>query len=592
MHPQSTTPLPSQACQLRPGRRAIFAGRVSSEDQKDWGYGLDTQQDDVVKFAQTNDWDLIIDPAYFGDESGRLPLHQRFIYQRILAACKAGKCDVVIYPRVDRIARRAYFGRQLIDELEATGVKVITTDLHVDTATPEGRMLQDFLLVQAEYGASSSIRNTGKGREKRLDTKKPWFTGKFYGYRYTRPSHADGVEGGVVKHEEDAQTINWMFQRRAEGASYERIAQELTAQGKPSPAGHKAWSQATVRNIIHNESYLGTGKWGKRKNVRSENGKRSSRKRHDDEKLWEMNFPRVVTDDLWRDAHAADTCQPVCRPAKNVYLLRERMLRCAEHGRTMTGTGSGKNDARYRCQRALGGDCVDRQIHSIPARALEDAVWEELLGYLAEPERGRRGVHELIAQREQAAAAEEAQIALLREREVQAQSKIDAALEIALTNELARKMLDAKVAAITEELEQTQREISQAEARLALARADIPPAEEVAEQCRRLSKGAQHLDDAGKREMFETVQLRVWVRGDEWWADGILPGLHLQGKVSARKRVQVESARGCVSDIHPLGFRLEGRIIRRGRGRKAPESLSVDGGVGQASNISVAPRAV
>ena len=79
---------------------------------------------------------------------------------------------------------------------------------------------------------------------------------------------------------------------------------------------------------------------------------------------------------------------------------------------------------------------------------------------------------------------------------------------------MAKDRARAKIAQIEEHLEQTRREIRQAEARLALARADIPAAEEVAEACRRLSKGAYYADAAAKRELFETVQLQVWVRGE------------------------------------------------------------------------------
>jgi chromosome segregation ATPase len=156
-------------------------------------------------------------------------------------------------------------------------------------------------------------------------------------------------------------------------------------------------------------------------------------------------------------------------------------------------------------------------------------------------------VRELIAQRRQAVAAEEAQIAALRQREAGAQAKIDAALEIALTSKTARERLDAKVAEIEAALEQTRREIRQAEARLALARVDIPAAEELAEACRRLSKGAEYADDQGRRDLFDAVQLQVWVKGDQFWADGILPGLRLEGTIATGRWVQHGSAVSCSS---------------------------------------------
>src|SRR5919199_5764809 len=145
MHQKCTTKH-EQESPWRPGRRAARMRRVSGEDQEDWGYGLDIQEDDIRRFAASHDWDLHDDYDYSGDESGRIPLHQRPIYQRALADARAGRFDVMIFGRINRIARRAYFGMQLIDELKHAGVRVITAGLLVDTDEPEGQYVQKIML--------------------------------------------------------------------------------------------------------------------------------------------------------------------------------------------------------------------------------------------------------------------------------------------------------------------------------------------------------------------------------------------------------------------------------------------------------------
>jgi site-specific DNA recombinase len=272
----------AEATALRPSRRLLFAGRVSDEDEEDKSYGLEIQEDDVRKFAHECDWDLILDPAYSGYESGRIPLEMRRIYQRIKRDARQSKFDAVCFGRINRIARRSYFSLQLIEELKEVGVEVLTADLRVDTTQPAGEYVRQIMIATAEFDASSILKNTSAGREKRLKTGKPWLAPRrMYGYRYTRPSAMGKNDGAVTKHDEEAHTIIWMFERRAANWSYDRIAAQLTADGKPSPAGLKAWSATTVRNIINNESYRGTGKWGRHKNTRTANGKRSSRLRHD-----------------------------------------------------------------------------------------------------------------------------------------------------------------------------------------------------------------------------------------------------------------------------------------------------------------------
>jgi hypothetical protein len=48
----------AEATMLRPGRRLLFAGRVSDEDDEDKSYGLEIQEDDVRAFARDGNWDL------------------------------------------------------------------------------------------------------------------------------------------------------------------------------------------------------------------------------------------------------------------------------------------------------------------------------------------------------------------------------------------------------------------------------------------------------------------------------------------------------------------------------------------------------
>jgi hypothetical protein len=134
----------------------------------------------------------------------------------------------------------------------------------------------------------------------------------------------------------------------------------------------------------------------------------------------------------------------------------------------------------------------------------------------------------------------------LRKQETQLQAQARAALDLGLVGKLACELLEAKLAETEREIETVRAQIRGAEARLALARADIPSEQQVAEICRQLSKGAYYADAKSKRELLEALQMKVWVHGEEWWTDGIVPGLHLVGTIQRSQRVQNTNAPGCV----------------------------------------------
>jgi hypothetical protein len=184
-----------------------------------------------------------------------------------------------------------------------------------------------------------------------------------------------------------------MFERSAEQVSCERIATELTADGIPTPAGHKVWNASTVYYILNNPAYLGTGKWGRRQNQRSANGKRSSRTRRDGTALADMDYPPIVSQELWDRAHAATHCVVASHARKGEYLLNRGMVRCAEHNRAMTGTLSGNGRPRYQCRQHLTEQCPHPRTHSVQGDSLEAVSGSRILTHLGALDQAQEGPH-------------------------------------------------------------------------------------------------------------------------------------------------------------------------------------------------------
>src|SRR5438874_1045679 len=93
---------------IPPTRRAAAYCRVSSDEQAEHGYSLDDQQHRIaarVTSMQAPAAPIVLRESYVDDGySGTTP--HRPALRRLLADAEAGRIDVVIFTKLDRLARR------------------------------------------------------------------------------------------------------------------------------------------------------------------------------------------------------------------------------------------------------------------------------------------------------------------------------------------------------------------------------------------------------------------------------------------------------------------------------------------------------
>lgn len=530
----STTTVP-----VRSGTRLAIVPRVSTADQEEYGTSLDKQREKLLLLGQIHDYTVHPDHDYSGDESGRIPLEQRPIMSRLLADARAQKFDAVAFFALDRMARRLKYMLQIWDALEEAGVTVLIVNPAIDTTTAVGRLIRNVLGAVAEFEVDTILERTQDGKKRKLARKEGWLTGVHYGYRYTKADRLHKVPGHISKHEGEAEQIVRMFTLRAQGWSYERIADLLTVEGIPTPRGATDWNYSTVRKIIMCRAYMGTGHWGRTVTTTSKRGKKSARIRRDGRAPIEITYPQIVSPALWEEANRLSLAGVQRqRTGPDRYLFGGGLVRCAEHGRGLYGTTNGSGHRRYRCV-CNWGPKAQRMAHSLPAQTLEDAVWADLMAFLADPARGRAGATRLIAEADQRAAAAAARCRELEEKLAAPDGEALELLRLARRGTYKQEWLDASLAEVTTEQESLRSELARAQAEEALARTAIPEAEELAHICQSLNGGAAYATAEERRALLDLLQVQVTVRGKDYQITGLIPELRVQGSL---ERVQASMA--------------------------------------------------
>jgi DNA invertase Pin-like site-specific DNA recombinase len=129
----------------RPLRAALYA-RVSTSNH---GQDVGLQLDELRQVAAQRGWlivDDFVDEGISGSEDHRPAL------DRMMAAAQAGRMDVVMVWKLDRLGRSLRNLLVLIESLSTAGVDLTSVrDPGIDTTSPTGRLLLQLLGCFAEY---------------------------------------------------------------------------------------------------------------------------------------------------------------------------------------------------------------------------------------------------------------------------------------------------------------------------------------------------------------------------------------------------------------------------------------------------------
>ena len=175
-------------------------------------------------------------------------------------------------------------------------------------------------------------------------------------------------EGGRRSHvlrgirEDEAAAVRRIFSMTAQGTGLRTIARTLDAEGVRSPRArpgrHHSWAPSSVRTVLFNTRYKSEVVWGRTKKRDAWGRRKESDRPASDWVVTNIQHLRVVSDELWANAHEALQSRQKAyafkrgapRPAgalASKYLLTG-MVECGVCGGTIVQTLNANKPA-YRC---------------------------------------------------------------------------------------------------------------------------------------------------------------------------------------------------------------------------------------------------
>lgn len=358
---------------LKRRMRCVVYTRKSSEEgleqeynsidaQRDAGHAYITSQHAEGWIAVTDDYD---DAAFSGGNMERPAL------RRLMTDIEAGKIDVVVIYKIDRLTRSLTDFSRMVEVFERYGVSFVSVTQQFNTTTSMGRLMLNILLSFAQFEREVTGERI---RDKITASKKRgmWMGG-------IPPLGYDVDNRRLVQNSKEAKLIRHIFQRFVELGSSATLVRELKLDGVTS----KAWTtqggkvregkpidKSLIYKLLNNRTYLGE-------------------LRHK-EQWYQAEHIAIIDVKLWGDAQAILASNGRVRGnttrATVPFLLKGLVF--GNDGRALSPWFTTKNGRRYRYylpQRDAKEYAGASGLPRLPAAQLESAVLEQLRAILRQP---------------------------------------------------------------------------------------------------------------------------------------------------------------------------------------------------------------
>jgi DNA invertase Pin-like site-specific DNA recombinase len=335
----------------------------SIDAQRDAGHAYIASQRAEGWIPVADDYD---DPAFSGGNMERPAL------RRLMADIEAGKIDVVVIYKIDRLTRSLADFSKMVEVFERYGVSFVSVTQQFNTTTSMGRLMLNILLSFAQFEREVTGERI---RDKIAASKRKgmWMGG-------VPPLGYDVANRRLVANEQEAKLIRHIFRRFVELGSATMLVRELKLDGATS----KSWvtqdgkiregkpiDKGLIYKVLNNRTYLGE-------------------LRHK-EQWYQAEHPALIDRDIWESAQTILSSNGRVRGnatrAKVPYLLKGIVY--GNDGRALSPWHTTKkNGRRYRYylpQRDAKEHAGASGLPRLPAAELESAVLDQLRLVLRSP---------------------------------------------------------------------------------------------------------------------------------------------------------------------------------------------------------------
>jgi DNA invertase Pin-like site-specific DNA recombinase len=348
---------------IRKLRCAVYT-RKSSEEGLDMEFNsLDAQREACEAYVASQrpeGWVLVPDSYDDGGFSGGTL--ERPALQRLLADIEAGRVDVIVVYKIDRLSRSLMDFSKLVEVFDRHSVTFVSVTQSFNTTTSMGRLTLNILLSFAQFEREvigERIRDKFAASRK----KGMWMGG-------WAPLGYDIKDRRLVVNETEATLVRRIFERFARCGSVTVLARELAAEKARNRYG-KAIDKGVVYRLLNNRVYIGDAV-------------------HKGTAYLGDHEP-IIGKTLWDKAHAVLTESPRTRAgrarAQTPALLKGLVF--GPDGRAMSPTHTRRGQKLYRyyvSQSVIKGAQGTTTISRVPAADIERAVIDQLRLLLRSPD--------------------------------------------------------------------------------------------------------------------------------------------------------------------------------------------------------------
>jgi site-specific DNA recombinase len=370
-----------------PVRCAIYT-RKSTDEGLDRDFNsLDAQREAAESYVASQrheNWVLLQDRyddgGYTGANTNRPGL------QRLLEDVDAGKIDVVVVYKYDRLSRSMLDFLQLLERLKRRGVSFVSVSQRFDTSTPVGEMTLNILLSFAQFERQIIAERT-RDKVHAARRRGRWTGGMpILGY--------DVEAGKLVVNNDEADQVRAIFDLYLELRGLTAVVQELnrrgwrmkswTTRGGRQRRG-SPWNKRSLHPLLRNPLYAGLQRLG--------------------DQTFKGDHKAILPKATWEAVQRILDGNRVNGGAEHrnqTGALLRGLLWCSACGRQMIHTWTkgrgGQLHRYYVCTRAQKEGVAACPTRSMPAKKIESMVVAQIRRVGSNPELRRQTFESALAQ--------------------------------------------------------------------------------------------------------------------------------------------------------------------------------------------------
>ena len=354
---------------------AIYTRKSHEEGLEQEFNSLDAQREAAEAYIESQrmqGWRALPDRYDDGGFSGGTM--ERPGLQRLLSDLDAGKVDVIVVYKIDRLSRSLLDFMKMIERFNQKEVSFVSVTQHFNTTDPTGRMFLGILITFAQYEREVIAERI---RDKVAATKR---RGKYCGGPAILGYDVDRDQKKLLVNPEEARLVQHIFRRYTQLAAAKSLAAELNKQGyrtkswttkKGKRREGRPWNTGHLYRLLGNRTYIGEVVH-KGKGYPGEHG-------------------AIVSKPLWEKVQAAlsenTRAKQTKAKTKNISPL-QGVVRCGHCDSAMGLTYTQKGPRRYsyyHCAKDAKRAVSCCRLKRVPAGDIEKVVLEQLSAVFRTP---------------------------------------------------------------------------------------------------------------------------------------------------------------------------------------------------------------